>query len=76
MEWQTIDSVPRDCTNVLLYQKWDNGENYKGECISAGWFDKNHIGVYFLSGNFDGSPYGEDACYVTHWMPLPESPKL
>jgi hypothetical protein len=28
-----------------------------------------------FSWYFDGRPYSEDNCEVTHWMPLPEPPQ-
>lgn len=67
MEWQPIETAPKDGTNILLfipewrpeYQRvvghW--GRSFFGEK----WFD--NVGMKALS------------CRPSHWMPLPEPPK-
>jgi hypothetical protein len=63
MNWQKIETAPKDGTPILVYDK--------------DWFDfmGHQIVVYWLE-DF-GWRSGCDQCPddPTHWMPLPEPPK-
>ena len=66
-EWQTIDTAPKDGTEILLASKngsrvcyWDSGRFFEGWFIPAS--DAHDCG-----GTYAAAP--------THWMPLPEPPK-
>lgn len=63
MEWETIDSAPKDDTPVLLYcppTEWERAYVH-----SAVWYHREWL--------IDGSYHCiRDA---THWMPLPPPPK-
>jgi hypothetical protein len=67
MEWQPIETAPRDGTPVLLYvPKHEGWEPF----IVQGWYE---------SGAFDRGWYeaaSENWCKPspTHWMPLPPPP--
>ena len=65
MEWQTIETAPKDGTFVLIY--WPTMSIYQYPLCAF-----NHGDEYGweLVSNRD---YGE--VYPTHWMPLPEPPK-
>lgn len=80
-EWQPIETVPRDGRMVLL---WVRAVRY-GEDDDGRQFESDCSGVDFgqwcaLLDDGDGyveafaSPHG-DAQHITHWMPLPETPK-
>ena len=58
MEWQPIETAPKDGTRVLVYDKADD------EILVCYWYDKWEL-VY--------GGYVPDES-VTHWMPLPEAP--
>lgn len=70
MEWQTIDSAPKDWTDIILYLPDENdGTGSMG--VVKGWYSMK-------DGGFDGwMSYEANSgqCYPTHWMPLPEPPK-
>lgn len=72
MEWQPIETSPKDGTKILLYGKY-------------GWmiYEKSKVTkTGILVGYFDDeqwvtvtdNPY-EDIMHPTHWMPLPPPPK-
>ena len=77
MEWQPIETAPKDGSNILLWEGssttpfigyWFPGENH----LKARWTANSEH--YDTDGN---------ACvidrisseYVTHWMPLPKPPE-
>lgn len=74
MEWQPIETAPRDETRIIglakdgcvykthwqaYYDKWPHQEG--GPTYRHGWSAETHD---------SHTPYSP-----THWMPLPESPK-
>lgn len=63
MEWQPIETAPKDGTKVLL---WDDG-------VTIGEWSENvhpwNDGNWWVEG---GQVTTQTA---THWMPLPEPPK-
>lgn len=68
LEWQPIETAPKDETPVLVYAesgmfvvRWLNRQNY-----NEGWWhiDDNRYGPFAVRGPLP-----------THWMPLPEPPK-
>ena len=80
MEWQPIDTVPRDETHVLLCWTFNNGVRPDiriGRYWHESWPDKRLLfkieldmgsaGAYVFTSCDDEQP--------THWMPLPEPPK-
>lgn len=72
IEWQPIDTAPKDGTPMLVYGRWqgelhdidDNPDIYH-VCFDCG--------SYCVVG---GEYYGSYVMGPTHWMPLPEPPKL
>lgn len=68
-EWQPIETAPRDGDMILLW----NGRG-KGEGMFVGaWvlFDEDPSEYLWLA---DGLYHDDD--YFTHWMPLPDPPKV
>lgn len=64
-EWRTIDSAPKDYSDVLLYDPEDEGDN---SGVLLGWFDVEKRQWYSHEINTPAriSP--------THWQPLPGPP--
>jgi len=61
MDWQPIDTAPRDRTAILVYCESES-------ILIVSW--------NVIYGGFDdgeGRPWGKDN--ATHWMPLPEPPQ-
>lgn len=59
-EWQSIDTAPKDGTEVLLFQE--------GQRNVARWLD-SHVGPVWCT------PDATALYRPTHWMRLPESPQ-
>ena len=72
MEWQPIETAPKDGGCVLLWlpEPW-------AEVEKAGWCGPWETWVRGgPPGDPDGEmPYGIGSLIPTHWMPLPEPPK-
>lgn len=60
--WQTMDTAPRDGTDVLGSCDWE--ELY----VVARWSDGR------WTAQWDGSPIGPEL-EITHWQPLPAPPE-
>ena len=72
MEWQPIETAPRDGTEVLIY---DHG------IYLARWSEQAELGHFETGPAWQIWPSEDDEFYAvatttaTHWMPLPPSPK-
>lgn len=70
MEWQPIETAPKDGTELILFDEmvcigsWRNDWNFQDE--PKQWFD-NTFDDYSCG-------YGSTPLKPTHWMPLPEPP--
>jgi len=63
MEWQKIETAPKDGTDILVYTNQDNFYVVSYDDIFfPPWRIRNDEGIH------EKTP--------THWMPLPEAPKL
>lgn len=76
MEWQPIETAPRDGTHILGYGLWAGEINGPDDTPT-------HAVIYHWHGGgdyegFDWSVHGTDAYAAwmkpTHWMPLPDPP--
>ena len=63
MDWQLIETAPRDGTAVLVYL-------YGGQIDIATWTIAHRQSKPMWIDYFY-----KDCCVPTHWMPLPEGPK-
>lgn len=71
MEWQTIETAPKDETEILLYCIDCEGRDVG--CYVAKFFMKEWITIASIRLNCDDSDIS-DSVYPTHWMPLPKPP--
>ena len=69
MEWQPIETAPRDGTYVLLY--WPRGDGIH-ETVVEGHFYTARDGDEF----WWAVSRLEDRTDPTHWLPLPAPPKV
>lgn len=69
MKWKTIDSAPKDGTDILTL--------IEGECIQGRYInDITYPYWQYISLNSHGCGCcADNDPEPTHWMPLPESPK-
>jgi len=60
MDWQPIETAPKDGYPLLVYVQTKNGEKWIDVCryAESSWFS----GMSIIK-------------YPTHWMPLPAPPK-
>ena len=67
MEWQTVDTAPKDGREILTYRKVG--------LIAVAFWCESHI--TFTGYDFKGWMVsdGMGILDVTHWMQLPEPPK-
>lgn len=69
-EWKTIDTAPKDGTQIILIYAQETGE-----CFVAWW------GTDIVSGKHDWviARAKDGTCFIcknpTHWMPLPPPPQ-
>lgn len=78
-EWQSIESVPKDGTEVLLVWQWDSGLHKGTTVMLAAWRCRAHSHLSMdtdcpneLGCDMNWDAYGGQ---MTHWMPLPDPPK-
>ena len=72
MEWQPIETVPKDGTRVLLFS-YDSYER-----ISIGHWgtsEPDFSGKTCWVTDSEGPGYNSDIDNPSHWMPLPKEPK-
>ena len=82
-DWQPISTAPEDGTVVLIYE----GPGKDGIITTAYLAPHNRVCIRGTGWKNDGrerdwelaacGTHADDArCYPTHWMPLPEPPKM
>ncbi len=86
MEWQPIETAPKDGTQILGY---DASETYLPDEGDKGYIEEDSGYVHELTrpvmvlwwkqyewgGSWKLAHYGAFSYNPTHWMPLPEGPK-
>lgn len=75
MNWQPIETAPKDGTEIILYNGNDISIGYFASCGYDN--DDRYQWIVFdadiFPGMLNGWPNNEHG--PTHWMPLPEPPK-
>lgn len=74
MEWQPIETAPRDGTRILLYRPLAERTNDDPIDIKRGVPRNSHCWEETIPPGMDATNYTDGACKATHWMPLPEPP--
>jgi hypothetical protein len=64
-DWRTIDSAPRDGTEILLYGSCERDGRFFAPDCNVGWWDEDNLGGW-QARDLPIDP--------THWMPLPAPP--
>ena len=74
MEWQPIETAPKDGTDVLA---WADGVVIVSFRMDDNDRTGNHYGNMWLDNSYDDFSCGLASVPYepTHWMPLPEPPK-
>ncbi len=67
MEWQPIDTAPKDGRRVILFTVWSETPDYP--CPS---FSEVQIGYWRHEDGWIMENIGEP----TYWMPIPKSPEV
>lgn len=70
MNWQPIETAPKDGTEILIVGVYPDG---MAGNVEAGFFD--HDSGYWAGTYYDGYGYTYNNPEPTHWMPLPEPPE-
>lgn len=81
MEWQPIETAPKDGTlflcwvSAVRYGETEEGQQYQHDVSQVDFCNWRTMAEHQGCGWFDPC-CGQigDAQYVTHWMPLPEPP--
>ncbi len=76
MEWQPIETAPKDGDPILIYKP---DERMVGEYTMSAYWDDDQEGWVPVGGihrlGYRSSATNSYQGYPTHWMPLPEPPK-
>lgn len=67
MEWQPIETAPKDGSEILLFCPDD-----EPQVVAGNYYRPAKCWMYADQLMNEVSP---DGCQPTHWMPLPEPPK-
>ena len=65
MEWQPIETAPKDGTLIIVH-------TYTGNTTIAWYYKETGLWPHDEPYSEDGEPC--NVGYPTHWMPLPEPP--
>lgn len=69
LEWQPIETAPRDAENILLFWPLDHLDSASFKRIKIGWWSETQRGWVWQDRAF--RTYSSEP---THWMPLPPPP--
>lgn len=74
MEWQLIETAPKDGTKIFLYEKYSDVPFVgKWHSITKEWTaDTQHLNT---DGNANVVDWFEQSS-ITHWQPIMEMPEL
>lgn len=74
MEWQPIETAPRDGSLVILYRPLAEETNDQKIAIKQSISYNNHCWDKTVPEGCVKENYTGGSCYATHWMPLPDEP--
>lgn len=75
MEWQPIETAPRDGTAILIYMPEASRLKVREACWATPWEGAPDEQCYWMTPHGPaGRGYTILPMSVTHWMPLPEPP--
>ena len=77
-EWQPIKTAPKDGRSVLVWDPSMEDGNRSHIFNTPAHDDRRYAIGYFRGHGERPTEWGNrnnDACYPTHWQPLPEPPK-
>ena len=76
MEWQPIETAPKDGTLVLIYNTLNNGTitSIDGK-IAVARYSHQHDGLEESLWEYGTYYSGAYLISATHWMPLPQPPE-
>ena len=74
MEWQPIDTAPRDGSRILLYRPLANRTGDEPIDIKHGTSYSMGCWASTVPDGMTDENYTDGACKATHWMPLPPPP--
>lgn len=70
MEWQPIETAPKDGREILCGRFTDEKDKFNGK-INVDWYRQPHHGKGYIGwGRFNPKYWPP-----THWMPLPKPPE-
>jgi hypothetical protein len=76
MDWQPIETAPRDGTRILLYRPLAERTNDDPIDIKRGVPRDSNCWEETIPPGMDATNYTDGACKATHWMPLPLPPNV
>lgn len=74
MNWQPIETAPKDGTYIIVWPP-----TYKGVCSCARWYDDAYAKKprpYWRRIDTHGSVLLSRENPPTHWMPIPNGPEI
>lgn len=74
MQWQPIETAPRDGTRILLYRPLAERTDDDVIDIKRGVPQDNGCWEQTIPPGMDAKNYTDGCCRATHWMPLPDLP--
>lgn len=72
MNWQPIETAPKDGTMILAWCEHINAK-YAKNAVAEGW--AGPVVANWINHNGGGWTWHGLAGQFTHWMPLPEPPR-
>jgi hypothetical protein len=73
-EWRTIDSAPKDGTEIVAIGRTTHGGSRLRASITA-WYERYEDSPVWAAGWSYVAPGYADTFEPTHWMPLPAPPE-
>ena len=80
MDWQPIETAPKDGTKVLVYVPSDSIYPTAAQYVSPEYFEREYGDRDYMEAGWRWafgypSDFHEEVVEPTHWMPLPPPPE-